>query len=224
MEMPPTDMPPRDDTADYILSLTAMTDPERLWRGHHARMAAHGIDRICYAALPDLDPDTLTPREGMLLCADPCGCSLRPLGIDDTEIARWVIGEMHAPPCQPGPAHTLRFGEAGARWRGAIALGRGDGTAASPPHAAVQAENAVFHLRLTSLPGRCIQLTPRQVEVLDLVALGYTTREVAERLNLTPTTVEKHLRLAREALGARNTTHAVFRAAQLGGVLDQKDR
>lgn len=37
-------------------------------------------------------------------------------------------------------------------------------------------------------------ITPRQAEVLALVAQGMTTREIARRLKIAPTTVSSHVR------------------------------
>ena len=61
-------------------------------------------------------------------------------------------------------------------------------------------------------------LTPREREVLALVAGGATTRAVAEELILSPTTVESHIRSAIERLGARNRAHAVALALARGEV------
>lgn len=52
-------------------------------------------------------------------------------------------------------------------------------------------------------------LTHRQVEVLHLSALGKSQPEIADRLGITINTVEYHLRIVRQRLGARNTTEAV---------------
>src|SRR4051812_28056431 len=52
-------------------------------------------------------------------------------------------------------------------------------------------------------------LTPRESEVLGVAARGYTTREIAERLVVSPTTVDSHIRSAMDRLGARNRVHAV---------------
>ncbi len=72
----------------------------------------------------------------------------------------------------------------------------------------------VAHLTLISLPyglrGR--SLTPRQREVLELVADGKTIQDVAQILGRNPATVEKHLRLARDALGVDTTAQAVVKA------------
>ncbi len=75
--------------------------------------------------------------------------------------------------------------------------------------------NNVAHLKILTLPrsvpGRT--LTPRQREVLEWVGDGKTIQDIADILGLTPATVEKHLRLAREALDVETTAQAVLKAA-----------
>jgi DNA-binding CsgD family transcriptional regulator len=52
-------------------------------------------------------------------------------------------------------------------------------------------------------------LTPRQREILTLLAAGLTTIEVAERLVLSKHTVDAHIRNMLGRLGARSRTHAL---------------
>ncbi len=75
--------------------------------------------------------------------------------------------------------------------------------------------NRIMHLRMTNLPFALDRraLTPRQREVLERVSEGMTTQEIASRMGVSVTTVEKHLRLAREALGVETTTQAVLKAS-----------
>src|SRR4051794_10709061 len=61
-------------------------------------------------------------------------------------------------------------------------------------------------------------LTAREREVIALAARGYTTREIAERLIVSPTTVDSHVRSAMERLAARNRVHAVALALARGEV------
>ncbi|RCW79273.1 helix-turn-helix transcriptional regulator [Paracoccus lutimaris] len=79
----------------------------------------------------------------------------------------------------------------------------------------IEALTGLVHLRLASLPYTPPDevLTARQREVLECISIGHTTQEIAEVLDVTPSTVEKHLRLARKALGARTTAQAVLLAA-----------
>lgn len=59
-------------------------------------------------------------------------------------------------------------------------------------------------------------LTDRQLQVLRLRAEGVGNAGIARRLWLSPDSVAQHLRLAREKLGARDTTHAVALAYERG--------
>lgn len=78
------------------------------------------------------------------------------------------------------------------------------------PH--LQTLAGIFNLRVSNLPVPRTRegLTPRQKEVLQWVARGKTTSETASILHLSPATVEKHLRRAREHYGVTTTTQAVL--------------
>ncbi len=75
--------------------------------------------------------------------------------------------------------------------------------------------NNVTHLRITSMPFASSRraLTPRQREALEWVGDGKTTQDIATIMGLTPATIEKHLRLAREALEVETTAQAVLKAS-----------
>jgi DNA-binding CsgD family transcriptional regulator len=60
-----------------------------------------------------------------------------------------------------------------------------------------------------------ILLTDREREVLEHVAEGLTTREIARQLEIRPATVRTHVEHAREKLGARTRAEAVARAMEL---------
>jgi len=67
-------------------------------------------------------------------------------------------------------------------------------------------------------PGRrrSDDLSPREEEVLQLIADGLAPNEVAERLYISPRTVKNHLASAYAKLGARDRTDAVLRAVRRG--------
>ena len=71
----------------------------------------------------------------------------------------------------------------------------------------------VTHLTFLSLPyglhGR--NLTNRQREVLELIADGKTAQDIAVLLKKSPTTIEKHLRLARKELNVETTAQAILK-------------
>ncbi len=48
------------------------------------------------------------------------------------------------------------------------------------------------HSIADSVESETTPLTPREVEILRLIALGYTSVEVAEKLDISPRTVETH--------------------------------
>lgn len=59
-------------------------------------------------------------------------------------------------------------------------------------------------------------LSPRERDVLELVAQGATNREIAEAVELSPHTVKEHLSSLYRKLGARNRTDALQRAQRRG--------
>lgn len=79
----------------------------------------------------------------------------------------------------------------------------------------------IFHLKVSSLPLPMNELTNRQRDVLRWVARGKTTAEIATILGLSQATIEKHLRQARENLGAANTAQALLNAQVLPGLNDK---
>lgn len=118
--------------------------------------------------------------------------------------------------------YTISFKSLSMRNRGAIAL------TAAPEISQDQIDavwdqhgqdilvmNNVAHLKILSLPysGPGKSLTRRQIEALEWVGDGKTTQDIAMLMGLTPATVEKHLRLAREALNVETTAQAVLKAA-----------
>lgn len=59
-------------------------------------------------------------------------------------------------------------------------------------------------------------LTPREVEILRLLAGGYANREIAGALHLTEGTVKNHVSNVLWKLGVRDRTRAVLRGLELG--------
>ena len=126
---------------------------------------------------------------------------------------------------------TVSFPETSTRAKGALGLIADPGQ----DHATVEAIWAarqdeilavanMMHLKIVNLPGanRQRSLTQRQREALEWVADGKTAQDVAILMNVSPAMVEKHLRLAREALDVETTAQAVAKAALLN-LIFQKD-
>ena len=61
-----------------------------------------------------------------------------------------------------------------------------------------------------------VSLTPREVEVLRLVALGWGNEFIAEELQVTVFTVRTHIANLRRKLGANDRFEAVMTALRLG--------
>jgi DNA-binding NarL/FixJ family response regulator len=59
-------------------------------------------------------------------------------------------------------------------------------------------------------------LSPRERQVLGLLATGATNREIAERLHLSPHTIKEHTSAVYRKLAVRNRAEAVQRAERLG--------
>ena len=64
--------------------------------------------------------------------------------------------------------------------------------------------------------GTSVRLTPRQRQVLRLLAEGVTARGIAERLGLAETTARNHIRAVLGELGAHSQLEAVARARAQG--------
>jgi DNA-binding NarL/FixJ family response regulator len=59
-------------------------------------------------------------------------------------------------------------------------------------------------------------LTPRELEVLELIALGLSNKQIASRLGISDQTVKFHVAAISGKLGAANRTDVVRRAARRG--------
>jgi LuxR family transcriptional regulator len=117
--------------------------------------------------------------------------------------------------------YTVSFRSISERTKGAIALTAKPGVTQDAVEQVwakhgddIIVMNNVMHLKLLTLPYSGERhLTKRQREVLQWVGDGKTTQDIALLLGLTAATVEKHLRLAREALDVETTAQAVLKAA-----------
>lgn len=126
---------------------------------------------------------------------------------------------------------TVSFPETSTRAKGALGMIADPGL----DHAAVEAiwdgrrdeilaVANMMHLKIVNLPGanRRRSLTQRQREALEWVADGKTAQDVAILMDVSPAMVEKHLRLAREALDVETTAQAVAKAALLNLIFQRE--
>ena len=65
-------------------------------------------------------------------------------------------------------------------------------------------------------PEQSRSLSPREVDAMTLLAIGYSRAQVAETLSISEHTLRVYVESARHKLGALNTTHAVARALSRG--------
>ncbi len=99
----------------------------------------------------------------------------------------------------------------------AALLGVHDGHTIVPPQVVTL---LVDHLRSAPSPGRGFRpinssLTNREWEVIDRMAAGESTREMAEALVLTEDTIYSHVKNLMRKLGARSRAEAIERAQEL---------
>ena len=123
--------------------------------------------------------------------------------------------------------YSISFPETSSRAKGGIALTAKVGLSQAEIDAVwdlhgreILVMNQVAHLAMMSLPqetGRKT-LTARQREALQWVGDGKTTQDIAMLMGLTPATVEKHLKLARDVLDAETTAQAVLKAAVINQI------
>ena len=64
-----------------------------------------------------------------------------------------------------------------------------------------------------------LQLSPREIDALTMLAIGYSRAQAAERLSISEHTLRVYIESARNKIGAANTTHAVAKALTLGLIL-----
>lgn len=79
--------------------------------------------------------------------------------------------------------------------------------------------NALYQRPSVSVETIGQALTPREFEVLQLLAQGLTNKAIALRLNITEHTVKFHVNAIMGKLNAQSRTDAVVRATRLGWIL-----
>ena len=127
-------------------------------------------------------------------CPDPAALALLDAG--DEPALRRALAELNALEARPVAALVARK----LREQGARDVPRG-------PRRSTAANTA--------------QLTVRELEVLGLVAEGLRNADIAERLFVSPRTVDHHVSAIRRKLGARTRGEAVAAAARLGLLEDR---
>lgn len=118
--------------------------------------------------------------------------------------------------------YTISFPSRSRRTKGAIGLVGRPGMSQDEVDAVwqeygeeIELANNLMHLKVLTLPHEPSDqsLTARQREVLEYIVDGKTIGDIAQITGLTQATVEKHLRLARQALNVDSTAQAAVKAA-----------
>ncbi len=145
--------------------------------------------------------------------------------VDDADVVLWPQGDGVPAPRAGAPLVALVADERG----GGRALRQGargvllrdvDGPTLAAALVAVArglvVVDPVLRLVQREPETREAALTPREREVLQLVALGMANKQIAARLGVSESTVKFHVNSLLEKLGARSRTDAVVRATRLG--------
>ena len=84
-------------------------------------------------------------------------------------------------------------------------------------------QDVLISLQKMAGPDRGLSITPRHAQILQYVADGLSVQEAAQRLRITPKTVNNHLGAVYRRLGVDNLTQAVL-AAIRAGLIDPSRR
>jgi DNA-binding NarL/FixJ family response regulator len=119
---------------------------------------------------------------------------------------------------------ALRAGAAGYLTKGAISRssladiirGALDGEIAASPRLVADLVAELRRMPQGGIGMRPVRsvLTPREWEVLDLMSLGHSTRQIAEELVLSTETIRTHVKNLMRKLGAKSRHEAIARGAQ----------
>jgi LuxR family transcriptional regulator len=142
-----------------------------------------------------------------------------------TERQRAVIAYNRSMDVTAG--YTIGFAHASPRAHGVMALTARRGLSQDDVDAIwrehgreIEVLCRIAHMKFVSLPRVTDRpsLTKRQREVLEWIGDGKNNQDIAVILGVTPATVEKHLRMARERLDVETTAQAVLKASFLDQV------
>jgi DNA-binding NarL/FixJ family response regulator len=169
-----------------------------------ALAAIGGVD----LALVDLDMPGATPRDGIaaLRAAAPATPLIIVTGSGDDALlldllALGIAGFVPKTATLAVIAAAIELVLAGGRY-----LPPRLAEMAAPPRLA----------EMAAPPARAAALSPRQVEVVALLARGLSNKDIARTLGVAPATVKSHVTQVMNALGATNRTDAAVRARAAG--------
>jgi DNA-binding NarL/FixJ family response regulator len=137
------------------------------------------------------------------------------VGYDGTPVVALIPDETYAAEAQMAGARGLLLRDTSAeRLVAALTAAARDLIVFDPPLAA-----PVLGAQDPSAPTPVEDLTPRELEVLGLLAEGLPNKAIARRLGISEHTVKFHVNAVLGKLGAQSRTEAVVRATRLGLIL-----
>jgi two-component system nitrate/nitrite response regulator NarL len=140
---------------------------------------------------------------------------LSDLGDAGPSVVALIPDETHAVEAQTAGAHGLLLRDSGAELLVAALMAAAQGLVVLDPSLG----NPALGARDPSSPSLVEELTPRELEVLELLAEGLPNKVIARRLGISDHTVKFHVNAVLGKLGAQSRTEAVVRATRLGLIL-----
>jgi PAS domain S-box-containing protein len=164
-----------------------------------------------------LNPTLLLDNERRYVDANEAACSF--LGLSRDQLLRRKLDDFLVPEVRNTLAERWPEYLAKGKYAGFFELAMPDGSVRKTMYSSIANVTPGRHLTVYLLdeaapagpdPGRTSPaLSPRQRDVIELVAEGLTSNAIAERLGVSPETVRTHLRNARLKLGASTKAQAV---------------
>lgn len=204
-----------DDHAVLRHGLKRILEDRRDWRV--VAEAGDGREAVRHAI--ELDPDVAVLDIGMPLLN---GIEATRQIVRRAPSVRVLILSMHSDQAyvtqavQAGARGYLLKESAGSELIAAIAAIAAGKSFFSPAVAQVVFDDYVRTLAARGITDRYDALSEREREVLQLVAEGRSSREIADLLSISPATVETHRTHVLQKLGLRNTAEVVRFAARRG--------
>jgi len=140
---------------------------------------------------------------------------LAELGDADPPVVALVSDATHAPQTQVAGARGLLTRDSSAEHLVAALTAVAQGLVVLDPSLAAP----MLAAREPSSPSPVEELTPRELEVLALLAEGLPNKAIARLLDISEHTVKFHVNAVLGKLGAQSRTEAVVRATRLGLIL-----
>lgn len=227
---------------DFLDSLSALERRRDIWERTALFFSDNGFDKIIYIdilASTSVVHTTLPPawtehyRASGYEKIDPfisyCCATMAPIGTGAdycpeyqylTQAQTQLIHEAAEFQMRAGFSVTTRPPSRSAvgGWNLGSSLKRSEVEAIRGEHEGLLRLAAAYaHERLRHAPDpEAARLSPREIECLNGLALGERTKDIAQRLGLSPSAVELYLKNARTKLGALTREQAVAKALVLG--------